>query len=670
MYFAHYFLIFTIAFQNKSRQIKITLPNNKTLSGIAFQTTPLEIARQISPSLAKNAVVAKITNNFGHFSWDLTRPLENDCSIKIMTFADPEGKCTVWHSSAHVLGYALENLYGAYLTTGPSAEPGFFYDSFIGSKTIGQNDFKEIEEQISKILAEKNEFIRSEISTKNAMEIFKYNPYKIRYLESINSEKVSIYKLGNFIDLCTGPHIPNTSLINSYKITKASSTQFNPAKSHSECLQRVYGISFPSKKEMKEFEKVLEEAEKRDHRNIGKQQSLFFFDEVSPGSCFFFPDGAKIYNKLIEFMRTELKYRNYQEVISPNMFNVNLWKTSGHYENFKEDMFSLQIEKQEFALKPMNCPGHCLIFKQKLRSYKELPLRFCEFAVLHRNEYSGALSGLSRVRRFVQDDAHIFLRNDQIEDEVVKCLDLAEYVYKKVFEMPVEYILSTRPKKYIGKLEEWNNAEKILQKVLEKRKLIWRLCPEDGAFYGPKIDMKIRDAQGRGHQTGTIQLDFQLPQRFNLQYRTETGFDKPIIIHRAILGSIERFLGIYLENCAGKFPFWLSPRQVRIIPVSEQNLLYSQKLEATLKIQGFEVDLDHSNLTLSKKIRNAQIEGYNFVAVIGDKEMKEKSVNVRTRGGDKKEEMPIGKFINFLKVLQDPPISNAKKEFLDNSLKI
>eukprot|EP01022_Parablepharisma_sp_SALTPOND_P027517 TRINITY_DN667_c0_g2_i1.p4 TRINITY_DN667_c0_g2~~TRINITY_DN667_c0_g2_i1.p4 ORF type:complete len:706 (+),score=78.50 TRINITY_DN667_c0_g2_i1:1787-3904(+) len=646
------------------KPIKITLPDGKTMDGIAFETTPLEIAKKISSSLQKSAIVAKIDKD--PIFWDLTRPLESDVSLQILTLSDPEAKSVFWHSSAHVLGEALESLYGAFLAHGPYTDSGFFYDSFMGEKAISQANFEEIERQAQRIIGEKQCFIRCKTSKENALKMFKYNPFKLHYIETkvADGNDVTLYKCGDFVDLCKGPHIPNTGVIGAFKLTKNSAVQ---SKVH-ENLQRVYGIAFPTKKEMRVYEKEMQEIEKRDHRNIGKQQELFFFNEMSPGSCFLLPNGAKIYNKLIEFMRTELRYRGYQEIITPNMFNINLWKMSGHYENFKDDMFTLPIENQEFGLKPMNCPGHCLAFNQRLRSYKELPLRWSEFAVLHRNEYSGALSGLNRVRRFVQDDAHIFVKPDQIEQEIRNCISLIEYVYEKVFSLKYEFILSTKPDKFIGTLAEWESAQEILEKVLNSKGAKWKINEGDGAFYGPKIDLIVKDVQKRGYQTGTIQLDFQLPQRFDLKYKAENGFERPVIIHRTILGSIERFMGVYIENCAGKFPFWISPQQVKVVPVAEAHIPYASKIEARLRLEGLEVEVDTSNATLAKKVRNAQLENYYYAIVVGDKEVQEKSVDVRERGGNRKGKMSISEFVDFLKELKEPPISDAEREIMNTSI--
>lgn len=418
----------------------------------------------------------------------------------------------------------------------------------------------------------------------------------------------------------------------------------------------MYGISFPDPKQLKEWEKIQEEAAKRDHRKIGREQDLFFFHELSPGSCFFQPRGAHIYNTLMDFIKNQYRKRGFQEVLSPNIYNVKLWETSGHWQYYAENMFSFEAEKETFALKPMNCPGHCLLFDHGVRSHKELPLRYADFGVLHRNELSGALTGLTRVRRFQQDDAHIFCTTEQIEDEIKGCLDFLFFVYEK-FGYDVKLKLSTRPEKYLGNLEVWNNAEKALTDALNAFGKDWTLNPGDGAFYGPKIDITVTDALRREHQCGTIQLDFQLPERFNLGYVTETGEKKrPVIVHRAILGSLERQIAVLTENYGGKWPFWLSPRQAMVIPVSnkEDQKAYAEEVRKQLYEIGFmaEVDLDDSD-TLNKKIRNAQLAQFNFILVVGASEMAAKTVNVRTRDNKVHGEVSIADLIVKLQRYRD-----------------
>ncbi len=453
--------------------------------------------------------------------WDLTRPIEGDCNIEYCTFEDKEGKTVFWHSSAHILGSALENTFGSYLCIGPALEEGFYYDSYTGKMAIEESDYKVIEDAAVSAVKANSPYQRLTLSKAEALELFKHNPFKVQLITNKIPEdmKTTAYRCGNLIDLCMGPHLMSTGIVKAFKVTKNSSCYWL-GNAINDSLQRVYGISFQSEKELKEWIKRREEEEKRDHRNIGRQQDLIMFHNLSPGSCFFYPDGAHIYNKLMGFIRKEYELRGFTEVISPNMYNLRLWKTSGHYKNYKDCMFLLKVENQGFGLKPMNCPGHCLMFDSKARSYKELPIRYADFGVLHRNELSGALSGLTRVRRFQQDDAHIFCTPEQIMDEICGQLEFLEYVYQ-IFGFEYELFLSTKPEKALGDHALWEKAEKALADALNKFGKPWKINPGDGAFYGPKIDIKLYDALKRQHQCGTIQLDFQLPIRFNLSYRTD-----------------------------------------------------------------------------------------------------------------------------------------------------
>lgn len=453
--------------------------------------------------------------------WDMSRPLDGDCEIEYCTIEDKEGKSTFWHSSAHIMGSSLEHTYGSHLCIGPALEEGFYYDCYMGKNAVDEKDYPKIEENAKAVISANFAYSRLTLSKSEALELFGENPFKVQLIKNKIPEngKTTAYRCGDLIDLCMGPHLMSTGIVKSFKVTKNSSCYWL-GNANNDSLQRVYGVSFPSVKEMEEYVKRKAEEEKRDHRNIGKQQDLFMFHNLSPGSCFFNPYGAYVYNKLVNFIRKEYALRGFTEVISPNIYNLRLWKTSGHYKNYKENMFMVKIENQGFGLKPMNCPGHCLMFDSKARSYKELPIRFADFGVLHRNEISGALSGLTRVRRFQQDDAHIFCAPEQIQQEVISQLEFLEYIYK-IFGFEYELFLSTRPEKALGSVELWNQAEKALAEALDQFGKPWKVNPGDGAFYGPKIDIKLYDAIKRQHQCGTIQLDFQLPIRFNLSYRTD-----------------------------------------------------------------------------------------------------------------------------------------------------
>lgn len=567
--------------------------------------------------------------------WDMTRPLEGDCKLQIHKFDSDKGRDTFWHSSAHILGQSIEMTYGCKLCIGPCTTrgEGFYYDAFYNGLTLTEkDDFGKIQAQASKAVKEKQPFERIEVSRQQALEFFSDNEFKVEIIKDLPEDKtITVYRCGPLVDLCRGPHIPNTSHVKAFACLRASASYWR-GQADRESLQRVYGISYPDSKLLKEYLHNLEEAKKRDHRKLGQQQELFFFHELSPGSCFFLPHGARIYNKLQTFIRGEYKKRGYEEVVSPNMFNMQLWETSGHAANYKENMFTFEVEKQEFGLKPMNCPGHCLIFDHRVRSYRELPLRLADFGVLHRNEMSGALSGLTRVRRFQQDDAHIFCMESQLLDEVKGCLDFLEFAYG-VFGFTFQLELSTRPEKYLGEIETWDRAEKALADALNAFGKPWQINDADGAFYGPKIDITVFDALKRKFQCATIQLDFQLPIRFNLSYSAEDEAKKgrPVIIHRAILGSVERMFAILLEHYAGKWPFWLSPRQCIVCPVSEKFTHYALEVRDSINAAGYFCEADVTDRKLQKKIREAQLAQFNYILVVGEEETSSKQVNIRTR---------------------------------------
>ncbi|XP_078541057.1 threonine--tRNA ligase 1, cytoplasmic-like [Lissotriton helveticus] len=646
---------------NLSEPIKITLVNGNVIGGQSWKTTPYEVAAGVSQGLANSTVIAKVNNEL----WDLDRPLEEDSTLELLTFENEEAQAVYWHSSAHILGESMENYYGGCLCYGPPIENGFYYDMFLENKGVSSNEFPFLENMCKNIIKEKQAFERLEIRKEVLLEMFKYNKFKCRILnEKVDTPTTTVYRCGPLIDLCRGPHVRHTGKIKAFKIYKNSSTYWE-GKADMETLQRIYGISFPDTKMMKEWEKFQEEARNRDHRKIGREQELFFFHDLSPGSCFFLPRGAFLYNTLIDFIKEEYIKRNFTEVATPNIYNSKLWETSGHWQHYSENMFSFEVEKETFALKPMNCPGHCLMFSHRPRSWREMPIRYADFGVLHRNELSGTLSGLTRVRRFQQDDAHIFCTMDQIGDEMKGCLQFLQSVYA-VFGFTFQLHLSTRPENFLGEIEIWNQAEKQLEESLNEFGEAWKLNPGDGAFYGPKIDIKIKDAIGRYHQCATIQLDFQLPIRFNLTYVSKDSDDKkrPVIIHRAILGSVERMIAILSENYGGKWPFWLSPRQVMLVPVGPSCDEYAQQVCSRFYEAGFmaDVDLDHS-CTLNKKIRNAQLAQYNFILVVGEKEKANDAVNVRTRDNKVHGEVSVSAAIEKLKKLKKSYSKNAEEEF-------
>ncbi|PPD97207.1 hypothetical protein GOBAR_DD05769 [Gossypium barbadense] len=600
--------------------LKVTLPDGSVKEGKKWVSTPMDIAQGISKSLAANALISSVNGVL----WDMNRPLEGDCELKIFTFDSDEGRDTFWHSSAHILGQSLESIYGCKLCIGPCTTrgEGFYYDAFYGDLGLNEDHFKQIESGALKAVA-------------------------VEIINDLPADKtITVYRCGPLVDLCRGPHIPNTSFAKAFACMKASSAYWRGNKDR-ESLQRVYGISFPDQKRLKEYIRQIEEAKKYDHRLLGTKQELFFCHPLSPGSWFFLPHGTRIYNKLMGFIRNEYWKRGYEEVKSPNMYNMNLWETSGHAANYKENMFLFEIEKQEFGLKPMNCPGHCLMFQHRVRSYRELPLRMADFGVLHRNEASGALTGLTRVRRFQQDDAHIFCRESQVKEEVKGVLEFIDYAYT-VFGFTYDLKLSTRPEKYLGDLETWNRAEAALTEALNQSGKPWQINEGDGAFYGPKIDISVSDALNRKFQCATLQLDFQLPERFKLEYSAEDEAkrEKPVMIHRAILGSVERMFAILLEHYKGKWPFWLSPRQAIVCPVSEKSQQYAMQVRDWIHEAGYYVDVDMTDRKIQKKIREAQLAQYNFILVVGEEEMNTKKVSVRVRDSGDFSGMSIEDLLN------------------------
>ncbi len=645
--------------------IKILLADGRIMEGVSWKTHPMEIAKLIDPSLPDRLVIAKVDGDL----WDCTRPLEKSCTLEFLDFECDEGKAVFWHSSAHVLGEACERHYGCHLCLGPPVEEGFYYEMDIADRTVSTSDYPLINKLADKIIKDKQKFERLEVSKENLLEMFKHNPLKLHLIRDKipDGTSTTVYRCGPLIDLCRGPHITNTSRIKAFAVTKNSSSYFL-GNAENQTLQRIYGISFPDKEQMKEWQKFKEEADKRDHRLVGKNQELFFFHEWAAGSCFFLPHGARIYNRLLDFMRSEYRKRGFSEVITPNIYNINLWKTSGHWDNYRDDMFSFGQDNESFALKPMNCPGHCLMFAHRERSYRELPIRFADFGVLHRNELTGALHGLTRVRRFQQDDAHIFCRMDQVGSEISSCLDFMSHVYG-ILGFSFSLRLSTRPEKFLGEIAVWDKAEKELAAALDSFAHPWEFNHGDGAFYGPKIDITIMDAHKRKHQCATIQLDFQLPIRFDLEYRapakdtsaeTSSELERPVIIHRAILGSIERCLAVLTESYGGDWPFWISPRQAIVVPVSHANDEYALKVQKALHDSGFHVESDCGDQTFNKRIRNAETNKHTFILVVGNKEAEDGTINVRKATADGKDLLlPLDVLIQKFRALDaKKPVKN------------
>jgi threonyl-tRNA synthetase len=623
----------------EKKPITITLKDGKKMEGVAGETTPQMIAKQLSQALGKKSVVATVNEK----NWDVGRVLEEDCELELHTFESEKGRETFWHSSAHILGQAMERSFGATLCIGPATKQGFYYDCVLPEqRPVKEEDLETIQNFAKTVVSEKQPFERLVLSKEEALRMFAYNKYKVQIIsEKVpDGDTITAYRCGPLIDLCRGPHLPTTGYVPAFKVLKNSSAYWL-GNADNDALQRVYGVAFASNKELAAHEEMLKQAALRDHRKIGKEQELFMFHEWSAGCAFFLPHGARIYNKLMDLLKSEYRNRGYSEVMSPNLFNAALWEQSGHWQHYKDDMFTFAVDKQQYGLKPMNCPAHCLMFGYRTRSHRELPLRYADFGVLHRNELHGALTGLTRVRRFQQDDCHVFCTKNQIRQELFNEIAFMEHIYG-IFGYKFTLELSTRPENYLGDLEVWNMAEDTLQKVLEEKfPGAWNLNPGDGAFYGPKIDIHITDAIGRSHQCATVQLDFTLPERFDLNFSNDQNeLERPIIIHRAMYGSLERFIAILIEHTAGKWPFWLSPRQIKVVPIAQQHLEYAQEVKEIFHKEGYYVDVDTSDHTIKRKIREAREAQYNYMLVVGGQEVENRTVAIRERLAEK----PLGVF--------------------------
>ena len=559
-----------------------------------------------------------------------------------------------WHTTSHILAQAVKRLFPeAKLAIGPSIENGFYYD-FDVEKPFSEEDLAKIEEEMKKIIKEDLELERFELPRDEAIKFMeeKGEPYKVELINDLpDGEVISFYKQGDFTDLCRGPHVPNTGVIKAVKLLTSSGAYWRGDEKN-KMLQRIYGISFPKASELEEYLNMLEEAKKRDHRKLGKELDLFFFDETAPGMAYWMPKGFKMMNILIDLWRKEHEKRGYMEFSGPQLNSSELWKTSGHWDHYKEDMFVLEdSDGKEQALKPMNCPNAIKIYASKLRSYKDLPLRFNDIDVIHRNEKSGQLNGLFRVRMFRQDDAHNFITQDQIGSEIKDIIEIAKYLYG-IFGLDFELTLSTRPDDFMGDIELWNEAEANLRSVLDELcgENQYRINEGDGAFYGPKIDIKMKDCLGREWQMGTVQVDFQLPLRFNLSYIDSNGDKKvPILIHRALFGSFERFIGIITEHFAGAFPVWLAPVQVKVLPISDNQKAYAEEVVAKLAKEGFRVELDDRQEKIGYKIREAQLSKVPYMLILGEKEVEAGAVGVRARKEGDIGAMPIDSFIAKVK---------------------
>lgn len=618
--------------------IKITLPDG-SIREYQKGVTGLEIAKSISEGLARNVLSAKVNGEV----WDATRPINNDANVQLLTWNDTEGKTTLWHSSAHLLAEAIEALYpGAKFGIGPAIENGFYYDIDLGDTVLSSEDFKKIEDKMLEIARKNNEYKRQEISKKDAIEYFsqKNDEYKLELLNDLEDGTITFYHSGNFTDLCRGPHIPNTNFIKAVKLLNVAGAYWRGDEKRKQ-LTRIYGISFPKQKELDEYLQLLEEAKKRDHRKLGKELELFTFSEkVGMGLPLWLPKGAALRERLIQFLQKAQLKAGYDPVVTPHIGHKQLYVTSGHYEKYGADSFQpirTPQEGEEFFLKPMNCPHHCEIYKSRPRSYKDLPVRFAEFGTVYRYEQSGELHGLTRVRGFTQDDAHLFCRPDQVKEEFCKVIDLVLYVFKALdfndFTAQISLRDPENKTKYIGSEENWNKAEQAIIEAAAEKGLKTVVKTGEAAFYGPKLDFMVKDALGRKWQLGTIQVDYNLPERFELEY---TGSDnqkhRPVMIHRAPFGSLERFVAVLIEHCGGNFPLWLTPEQVSILPISDKFNDNAHNVLNLLKNYDIRGLVDDRSEKIGKKIRDTEVKKIPYMLIVGEKEIESNTVSVRKHG--------------------------------------
>ncbi len=618
--------------------INITLPDG-SVRQYESGTTALQIAQSISEGLARNVLAAKVNGEV----WDATRPITADAYIVLLTINDAEGKSTLWHSSAHLMAEAIEVLYpGTKFGIGPPIENGFYYDIDLGGKIISNEDFKKIEDKMLELARQGNTYFRKEIPKKDAVAYFKEkgDEYKLDLLEGLEDGNITFYEQGNFTDLCRGPHIPNTGFIKAVKLMNVAGAYWRGDEKN-KMLTRLYAITFTKQKDLTDYLTLLEEAKKRDHRKLGKELELFAFSEkVGMGLPLWLPKGAALRERLVQFLQKAQIKSGYLPVVTPHIGNKNLYITSGHYEKYGADSFQpirTPHEGEEFFLKPMNCPHHCEIYKSSPKSYKDLPVRYAEFGTVYRYEQAGELHGLTRVRGFTQDDAHLFCRPDQVKEEFCKVIDLVLYVFKALNFHDYTAQISLRDpgnkSKYIGSDENWHLAEQAIIESAKEKELTTVVELGEAAFYGPKLDFMVKDAIGRKWQLGTIQVDYNLPERFELEY---TGSDnqkhRPVMIHRAPFGSLERFIAVLIEHCAGKFPLWLSPEQVTILPISEKYNNYAKKVLELLKNYDIRGLVDERNEKIGKKIRDTELQKVPYMLVVGEKEESENKVSVRKQG--------------------------------------
>jgi threonyl-tRNA synthetase len=642
--------------------IKVTLPDGSSRD-YPKGVKGIEIAQSISEGLARNALSIEVNGEI----WDLSRSINSDSSIKIFTWNDKGGKYAFWHSSAHLFAEALEALYpGAKFGIGPPIENGFYYDVDLGDKPFGDDDLIAVEKKMIELAKQNSTFVRSEVRKADAIDYFtkKNDPYKLELLEGLADGSITFYQQGNFVDLCRGPHIPTTSPIKAVKLLNVAGAYWRGDEKN-KMLKRIYGITFPKQKELDEYLFLLEEAKKRDHRKLGKELELFTFSEkVGMGLPLWLPKGTILRERLEQFMRKAQVKAGYEPVVTPHIGSKQLYVTSGHYEKYGKDSFQpirTPDEGEEFFLKPMNCPHHCEIYKFKPRSYKDLPVRYAEFGTVYRYEQSGELHGLTRVRGFTQDDAHIFCRPDQVKEEFVKVIDLVLLVFKSLgfenYTAQVSLRDTDNKQKYIGEDHLWEKAEREIQEAADECGLQTIAVKGEAAFYGPKLDFMVKDALGRQWQLGTIQVDYQLPQRFELEYvGSDNQKHRPVMIHRAPFGSLERFVAVLIEHCAGNFPLWLSPDQISVLPISEKFNDYAKQVFDDLKGNDIRGYLDDRDEKVGRKIRDAEVKKVPFMLIVGEKEVAEGKVAVRRHGVGDQGSMSVNDFKMLFLKESTPPV--------------
>ncbi|HQE12797.1 MAG TPA: threonine--tRNA ligase [Flavipsychrobacter sp.] len=635
--------------------IKITLPDG-AVREYNEGSSALDVAKSISEGLARKVLAAVVNEEV----WDATRPIHQDAHLKLLTWDDRNGKTTFWHSSAHLMAEAIEAIFpGTKFGIGPAIENGFYYDIDLGGQAISDEDLAKLEAKMKELSKQNSSYQRKEVGKADAIQYFteKQDPYKLELLEGLNDGEITFYTQGNFTDLCRGPHIPSTGVIKAVKLTNIAGAYWR-GNEKNKMLTRIYGITFPQQKELDEYLALLEEAKKRDHRKLGKELELFAFSEkVGSGLPLWLPKGAMLRERLQQFLQKAQMASGYLPVMTPHIGAKQLYETSGHWEKYGKDSFrpiTTPQEGEEFMLKPMNCPHHCEIYKSSPRSYKDLPLRLAEFGTVYRYEQSGELHGLTRVRGFTQDDAHLFCRPDQVLEEFKKVIDLVMYVFKSLsfenFTAQVSLRDQEDRSKYIGSEENWVIAEQSIIQAAEEKGLPFVIEYGEAAFYGPKLDFMVKDALGRSWQLGTIQVDYNLPERFKLEYvDSDNSRKRPVMIHRAPFGSMERFVAVLLEHCGGNLPLWLAPLQVKVLPISDKFSPYAHEVARMLNSEDIRAEVDDRNEKIGKKIRDTELMKVSYMLVVGEKEMNENKVAVRKHGEGDKGAISVTEFIALMK---------------------